>query len=148
MGATFRPTSPAYLARIEALIGLPLPAEFVDFLARFGACALADEMAIRLPDGGWAEVQAFLGNDPDDSYDITANLAAVACPCEDEVAVPFARDALGNLFCLRLARPPGGSGAAAYHLDLADDRWQPVAASFAEFLARLVRPAGGGPPSG
>ena len=122
------------MARIEAAVGTTLTADYAAFLRRFGAATFSDPVALRLPDGVWADVHVWFGSDPDDSFDLSANLDSLA---GYPMHVPVACDPYGNIFCLDLA--PGLGRGRVRFLDLAEDCDQTAAESFNDFIARLRR---------
>lgn len=134
IGRIFFPPSAAYLGAIEDLIGAALPASYRSFLARFGACTFTDAVGCHLPDASWVDVHIFLGNDPDDSYDLSQSYLQLRDTWADGL-LPVATCPLGNAFCLTLTPPVG----CVRYVEVGGDGCFRLADGFDSFVAGLRR---------
>ena len=135
LGDSFRPTGEHYIVALEQELGVGLPADYRQFLADYGVCTFEDYIAFKLPDGDWVDINMFLGNDPDDAYD----LRQVWLSLKDHIAAPFlpiATDPFGNAIYLDLNAKALGSVRYWDH-ETEAAIW--VAASFSQFATMLER---------
>lgn len=134
IGGSYEPLSDEDINRIENLMGLPLPEDYKNFLARFGRCGFAGEASVvvhteRLP------VFTFYGAGKSagsllQQIDLHPDLQEMG-------ALPIANDIFNNLYVLEINK------GRVSRLDFSGGRAtaQAVARCFREFLDRIeVRP--------
>ena len=130
---------------LEELVGGSLPAEYRQFLPKWGGALLPGYVEFPVlgdpPFGSTAILDVLFGLLPGEGYDVAENLRAVEGRLPGDL-LPVAQDPGGNLVCLGVRGPRAGgvffwnhSGALFGRDD--DESVYPVAPGWGEFLALL-----------
>jgi cell wall assembly regulator SMI1 len=133
------------LRELEERLGAALPAEYRQFLPKWGGALLPGYVQFPVsgdpPFGGGAILDVLFGLLPGDGYDVAENLRAVAGRLPGDL-LPVAQDPGGNLICLGVRGARTGRvffwdhNAALFGRDEGQSVY-PVAASWGEFLEAL-----------
>ena len=135
LGDCFKPPNSTYIARVEQEAGHVLPPEYCAFLSTYGVCACAEYTSFAPSGGPRIDLNVFLGNDPDDSYDLLETYRGLQDRLPKSL-LPFAFDPSGNAVCIDM----GDDTYGRIHMwDHETEGILFVARSFNAFLAMLKR---------
>jgi hypothetical protein len=130
------------LAALEARLGAKLPSDYLATLTEREPVREGD-VAVMTPGRTW-DVRSTFGLDDGDTCDQLDGVYGRVGDVLPAGMVPVAADWAGNFYCLVLTGPEAGRVVWWDHeRDPGDHTVEPVAASVAEFYARLAPEPGG-----